>query len=149
MAEEKRVYEIQETKQSQNVLNLDTNEDSTISIIVKKVVFKANVPLAERLRVMQSLVSPVENQVIALQKFFESSSYADSKEKALAGGNFLTQQIRSAITGIMGNLPQFSENSAKANFERWLAGYKLGKESAKQLLARAVATAKGAEFTDL
>lgn len=143
------LYTIQDLKQKQTVLNLDTNDDTEIVVITKKIVWKDGVSVADKMAALQSLVAPEEKQVTALAKFFESDSYQTSKEAALSAGNYLSSQLKSQITGIMGNLPAFADNSAKDNFERWLAGYKAKKASAITLLERAKAALAGSEFADL
>jgi hypothetical protein len=128
---EKKFFEIVELKQPQAILDLDNpdSEDSKITVITKKISWKKDEkgnepPTAEKLKILRTLVHPEEKIVDALEKFFSSESYQESKEKALAAGNYLTSQIRSGITAYLSNKPAFENDSAKTIFKRWMDGYK-------------------------
>jgi len=141
------LYKLVETKQKQNVLNLDTNDDSEIAVITKKIVWLPFVSedgkvstestTAQKMAALETLISPEEKKVIALERFYTSETYNESKAAALASGNFLTQQLRSAIVGLMQQNANFSELSAKDCFDRWSKGYKDGKAGPKQYLEQA------------
>lgn len=158
MKEEKMstvLYEIKTGEQKQNVLNLDLGENSEITVTTKTVSWKTakdkdgkdvEPTTAEKLKVLQTLVSPAEKQVEALEKFFASESYRVSKEEALSKGNFLTQNLKSGIVNYLSAAyAQFSDLSAKEIFSRWLTGYKAKNKNAIEVLNRI----KAAGETDL
>ena len=141
----------QELKQKQTVLNLDTMEDSEISLIYNKVVPNNEAPIEVQLSAATELVSPVEKRVTALCNFATSENYRAAKEAALATGNYMNSALRSALTGIMGGIAAFSENKAGANFDYWKDAYKDKanpdrQAKAKKLLDRAKLLVDTEEF---
>jgi hypothetical protein len=123
-----------DVKQPQTVLDLDNNEDAKITVIYKKYVANDKVPVKDQLAAALKLVSPEAEVVKALLAYAQSKSYQDGKNAALTKGNYLTQQLRSTIVGLMQNTPNFAETGAKECFERWMAGYKAKKPAALRLL---------------
>lgn len=99
------------------------------------------------LAVAASLVQPISEQVEAFLRYATSASYQDGKKAALAGGNFLSPEVKSKISQYMGNLTAFSELTAKERFEKWQAGYKEKKPGAVKILE--AVTASEDVFSDL
>lgn len=119
------------------ILNLETGEEEKFILLVKT--FAVNTELApeDQLEAMKEHVQPVEEQVKALVKYAESKSYQDAKNAELSKGNYLTQQLRTAIVTILSNYVGFGDAGSKEIFDRWLVGYKAGKQSAKTILDQA------------
>lgn len=137
---------VTDLKQSQTVLNLDTLDDGSITLVYKKFDRNEKAPITAQLAAAMKLVGSDEKRVEALLKYATSEEYQNAKTKSLAAGNFLTTQLKSRIVGIMQTLPQFDDVKAADCYARWLAGYKAKKESAIKLLDRAKASE---EFADL
>lgn len=89
-----------------------------------------------------SLVSPRSEQIKALGNYATSKSYQDGKAAALASGNYLTSDVMDNICGIMSAMPQFAELKKSEMKDRWLAGFRAGKEGPKKILADALRTAE-------
>ena len=139
-----------ELKQTQKVINLDTQEEQDITLVYSKFSPNPATAIALQLAEIGKLVTPDSERVLALCNYASSQAYQVAKAKELAKGNFLTAAIRSAITGLMGNMVAYAENSAKDNFGRWLAGYKAKKVSAVKLLDLAKASiSEKSEMGDL
>ena len=138
--------EVKELKQKQSFLNLDSMEEGEVEVVTKKYIVPKGMTTAEAMEAISQIVAPEEKRLAALLKFAESESYQLSKNAALAGGNYLTPQLRSKIVSTLSNLDIFAEVSAKDIFGRWLTGYKEGKVSAKKLLDQVRAID---EFSDL
>ena len=153
MAETKTVehaIEATELKQKQTVINLDTQEETEISLVYSKFSPNPKLPVAAQLAEIAKMVTPDSERILALCAYASSQAYQIAKARELAKGNYLTSQIRSAITGLMGNMVAYAENSAKDNFGRWLAGYKAKKASAVKLLDLAKASiSEKSEMGDL
>jgi hypothetical protein len=133
-------------KQTQKCLNLDTQEDADITVVTKKYGVPLGMEPSTALKLASGLFANQQALIAALLKRAEQISYQESKDAALASGNFLSSQLKSKIVGIMSSSDSFAEVSAKECFARWLAGYKDGKKSAVTLLERAKASE---EFSDL
>ena len=133
------VLTIGEKKQPIKVLNLETNEEESIPLVLKTYKLNDKAAVGDQLKALSALVTPESEKVKAFVKFLESKTYQDAKDAALGKGNYLTQQLRTAIVTILSNYPSMQELSAKEVFDRWLQGYKTGKASAKTILDQAKA----------
>jgi hypothetical protein len=77
-----------------------------------------------------------------------SAAYAAAKTAALAKGDYLTPDLRSAIAKFCRNsIPSFAELNAKASYERWLEGFKGKKPGAIKVLQ--IVRADASQFGDL
>lgn len=144
--EQKSILTVTELKQKQTVLDLDTMTDAEILVVTKKYSIDDKAPIAEQLKVAGTLVTPDSEKVRAFLSYATSKSYQDSKNAALAKGNYLSQQLRSAIVGILANYPAMSDLKSSEIFDRWLTGFKAKKPSAVKILEQAQAAQAGAEL---
>lgn len=146
----------QVTKQKQTVLNLETGVDDEIEVLqCKFVVPDYNEKIHGNLEdynstvfeAAKSLVQPAAEQANALIRYAESKVYSDSKKSALAGGNFMTQDLKTQLIKMLRMRPAFAENTAKEIFDRWSAGFAAKNPNAVKYLAdaRTIMSAAGAE----
>ena len=141
MTEQKNVEPllITDLKQSQTVLDLDTQADASITLIYKKYDVNPEAPIDKVLTALNRVVSPEQKRAEALARYATSEGYQTAKAAALAKGNYLTTQLRSKITARMQLVDAYSELSASDCFKKWLTAYKdttntKGNASAKKLL---------------
>lgn len=149
-------------KQKQKLVNLSTGQQDDVEITYTKfspVAFDPKVHGSDKGKFLhqvladaQKMVQPIDSQIEALLKFAGSESYDAGKTKALAGGNYLTQEIRSAIVEYLRMYPSFAEKSAKDIFDGWLGHY-TGSDAKLKKLAQTVLdrvnAARADEFADL
>lgn len=143
--EKKAAVVVAEKKQPISVLNLDTNEDEKLTLILKTYSVNNELPVEQQLKAIQQHVQPATEQVKALVKYAESKSYQDAKNAAMSKGNYLTQGLRTGIVTILSTYPAFADESSKVIFDRWLAGYKAKKPSAITVLEQAKAAQAATE----
>lgn len=126
-------------KQPQTVTDLDSGADSKITVEYQRYVLnpKSTSTVDEQLEEALALVQPKDNQVDALLKYATNASYTAGKNAALAGGNYLTPELRRKIVTLLSDHPNFAELSAKDIGDRWLAGYKAKSPKAIEWLNRA------------
>lgn len=150
------IVNISEVKLKQSVLNLDTNKDEDIEFKQSRYTVRDFDPKTDGdiatftkkvLSEVSKLVQPVENQIQALLNYATSQSYQTGRAAALAGGKYLTQELRSKIVVFMRAQPQFSDLSAKDAFARWQEGFVAKKAGAIKILA--IVSADSNEFSDL
>lgn len=139
----------QELKPKQSVIDLKTGGEVDLQLTYKKYTVNSKADKKAVLAQLEKMVSPEDQKISAYVDFLNRKEYADAKNAALETGDYMSSQLRSTLTGMMQNLPAFSDTSAKECYERWMAGFKAGKDSAKKLLDRARAAIEGSEFSDL
>lgn len=137
-----------ELKPKQTVLNLDTFVEEDVTLSYPRYSLNKKATVQEQLKELLKLATPEEKRVQALLYGLNNWEYTEAKTRALAadGKNYLTTQLRSKISQVMGQLEAYEALSAKECFERWLAAYKIKKPSAIKLLERIKATE---EFGDM
>lgn len=144
-AEEKHI-EVTELKQKQTFLNLDSGDEDEIVVVTKKYSVPEGMPTEKAIAEMRKVVHPDSEVLTALTTYAASKSYSESKAAALAKGNYLTQEVKSAVVAVLQMNPTFAEMKAKDVFAKWYEGYKAKKPGAIKALDRARAAN---EFSDL
>lgn len=129
---------IQTVKQPVTVIDLNTGEETKVTIEYNRYSAKSPITLAT-LEAAKELVGNEENQAAAFIAYASSQSYQVGKVAAFSGGNYLTPELKSRIVAIVKQLNTFADVSAKDCYTRWLAGYKAKKTQALQFLADAQA----------
>lgn len=140
------VLKVTELKPKQKVLNLETNEDAEIEVVSQrfelpkydeKIHGTKQTFVHAAMLAATALVQPVEQQIDALLYRATQNSYQAGKTAALAGGNYLTADLRSNIVQIMRGNNAYADMSATDCFNKWKAGYKEQKPGAIKVLTMA------------
>lgn len=138
-------------KQQQKVMDLKSGkEDATIDVVMTKYIApeydaKKFEPLSESefeeslFEAARSLIEPVADQIQAFLIKATSDSYQAGKAAALAGGDYVTSDLKAKIVQVMRGNQNFTDISAKDCFERWKAGYLAKKPGATKVLDTAKA----------
>lgn len=141
----------QALKQQQKVMDLESGkEDATIDVVMTKYIAPDYdsakfAPLSEQefeeslFETARSLVQPVAAQIQAFLIKATSDSYQAGKATALAGGDYVTSELKAKIVQVMRGNQNFVDISAKDCFERWKAGYLAKKPGATKVLDTAKA----------
>jgi hypothetical protein len=151
-----------ELKPKQSFINLDSGNEEKIEVKSERfelVPFTGDVSkhfdgdknafLQAALEQAAAMVSPVTEQIEAFLKYATSQSYQDGKKSALSSGNYLSEDVKSAISRFMGNLSTYSELTAKERFERWSEGYKQKKPGAVAILEKVMQATDEDAFSGL
>ena len=117
------IYE-KDLKPKQTVLDLSTMGEVEIQLFYKEYSPNPAAPIAARLEAARKLVQPADNQAIALCKLANAQNYQAAKAAAMAKGDYMSAQLRSALTSIMAGIQAFAENGAKENFAYWSEAFK-------------------------
>lgn len=89
------------------------------------------------LEAAKELVNPVEKQIDALLYRATQDSYQSGKAAALAGGNYLSSDLKGKIVQVMRGNQAFVDVSASDCFAKWKAGYMAKKPGAFNILTTA------------
>lgn len=131
---------------SQNVLNLETNEEEKIVVSSNryelpkyddKIHGTKDEYWTAAMVAAQALVNPAEKQIDALLYRATQDSYQAGKATALSAGKFLTQDLKTNIVQIMRGNNAYADMSASDCFAKWKAGYKEQKAGAVKILTMA------------
>lgn len=137
--EVKSLLKIQDMKQKVKVIDLDNPEkdDVQVEIVYNKYDFDSKGDQNAIAAEVAKLVTPLSERNRALVVFATSQSYQKGKEAAFATGNYLTPDLRTAITDFLKMTGRFNDNTAKEIFQRWLDGYR-GNDPAKKASAKKI-----------
>jgi hypothetical protein len=140
-----------ELKPKQEILDLASMANTNIQLFYKEFSVNPDAPQELVLAAVADLVSPDSERVKAFVRYANAQQYQEAKKKALAGGDYMSPQLRSALTGIMAGIEAFADRTAADNFTYWQEAYKdtanaVRQGKARKLLDRARMQLDNAEF---
>lgn len=121
----------QVVKQSQKVLNLETGEDTQITVVQTKYIAPSYEPKygteaefeTALFDAASSLMGTNAKRIDAFLYRATQDSYQAGKTAALSAGKFLTSDLKARIIQVMRGNVAFAEASAKDCYDRWVSGY--------------------------
>lgn len=137
--ETKSLLKTQEVKQKIKVIDLDNPEkdDVQVEIVYNKYDFDSKADQKLLAAELDKLVTPLSERNLALAKYATSAAYQKGKDAAMATGNYLGQDLKTAIVDFLRMTGRFNDNTAKEIFTRWLDGYR-GNDPAKKASAKKI-----------
>lgn len=131
-----KTLRITEIKQPITLLNLETGEDEKLICVYNTYTVNEKANPQDVANALSEIVSPLTEQNKALAAYAQAQSYQAGKVRATSAGQYLTPAMRTKIVDFLKMTGKFEDMKSSEVFDRWLVGYKAGKEGAKKILAR-------------